>query len=169
MAEWPVWSPLLSERHMKTCLEFAKKLLKDSLTMKNEILWSDETQDWTVWPQGLVWRKPGTTHHLANTIPTVKHGSSSIIWVFFNDRDWGTGQDWGKAEWSTKPKQCSSLETILWIYLSGPARALTWTQSNISGEIWKWLSTDSPHPVWEDLHSRMGENPQIQVCKVVVS
>ena len=26
-----------------------------------------------------VWSKPGTTHHLANTIPTVKHGGGSII------------------------------------------------------------------------------------------
>ncbi|KAK3524946.1 hypothetical protein QTP86_011481 [Hemibagrus guttatus] len=26
-----------------------------------------------------VWRKPGTAHHLANTIPTVKHGGGSIM------------------------------------------------------------------------------------------
>jgi hypothetical protein len=36
--------PLLSERHMTTHLEFAKRLLKDSQTMRNKILWSDETK-----------------------------------------------------------------------------------------------------------------------------
>jgi len=29
-----------------------------------------------------VWKKPGTAHHLANTIPTVKHGSI-LMWGFF--------------------------------------------------------------------------------------
>ncbi|KAF3707862.1 Transposable element Tcb1 transposase Transposable element Barney transposase [Channa argus] len=27
-----------------------------------------------------VWRKPGTAHHLANTIPTVKHGGGIMLW-----------------------------------------------------------------------------------------
>jgi hypothetical protein len=31
-----------------------------------------------------IWRKSGTAHHLANTIPTVKHGG---------DRDWEASQD----------------------------------------------------------------------------
>jgi hypothetical protein len=35
--------PLLSKRHMTTCLEFAQRHLKDSQTMRNKILWSDET------------------------------------------------------------------------------------------------------------------------------
>jgi len=30
----------------------------------------------------VVWRKPGIGHHLANTIPTVKHGGGSIMHVF---------------------------------------------------------------------------------------
>ena len=36
--------PLLSKRHMAACLEFAKMHLKDSQTMRNKILWSDETK-----------------------------------------------------------------------------------------------------------------------------
>ena len=34
----------LSARHMKACIEFAKKHMKDSQTMRNKILWSDETK-----------------------------------------------------------------------------------------------------------------------------
>jgi hypothetical protein len=36
--------PLLSKRHMIAHLEFAKRPLKDSQTMRNKILWSDETK-----------------------------------------------------------------------------------------------------------------------------
>ena len=36
--------PLLSKRHMTAHLEFAKRPLKDSQTMRNKILWSDETK-----------------------------------------------------------------------------------------------------------------------------
>ena len=35
--------PLLSKRQMTSCLEFAKRNL-DSQTMRNKILWSDETK-----------------------------------------------------------------------------------------------------------------------------
>ena len=35
---------LLSKRHMTARLEFAKRDLKDSQTMRNKILWSDETK-----------------------------------------------------------------------------------------------------------------------------
>uniref|UniRef100_A0AAQ4QPQ8 Transposase Tc1-like domain-containing protein n=1 Tax=Gasterosteus aculeatus aculeatus TaxID=481459 RepID=A0AAQ4QPQ8_GASAC len=74
----------LSKKHMTARLEFAKKHPKDSQTMRNKILWSDETKI------GLnakrhVWRKPGTAHHLANTIPTVQHGGGSImLWGCFS-------------------------------------------------------------------------------------
>ena len=61
--------------------------------MKNKILWSDETQ---IELFGLnakrhVWRKPGTAHHLANVIPTVKlDGGSNILWDCFSEA--GTGR-----------------------------------------------------------------------------
>ena len=37
-------TPLLSKRHMTDSLEFAKRNLKDFQTMRNKILWSDETK-----------------------------------------------------------------------------------------------------------------------------
>ncbi len=60
---------------MKPWLEFTKIHPNNSQTMKKKkILWSDE-------PQFLihVWGKPSTAYHLHNTIPTVKHGGSSIM------------------------------------------------------------------------------------------
>uniref|UniRef100_A0A8C4TFN6 Transposase Tc1-like domain-containing protein n=1 Tax=Erpetoichthys calabaricus TaxID=27687 RepID=A0A8C4TFN6_ERPCA len=73
--------PLLSKRHMAARLEFAKRHLKDSQTMRKKILWSDETKIELLGVNARrhVWRKPGTAHHQANTIPTVKHGGGSIM------------------------------------------------------------------------------------------
>ncbi|KAK1786617.1 hypothetical protein P4O66_003058 [Electrophorus voltai] len=84
--------PLLSKRHKTACLEFAKRHLKDSQTMRNKILWSDETkiEHFGLNAKRHVWRKPGTAHHLANTIATVKHGGGSImLWGCFSAA--GTG------------------------------------------------------------------------------
>ncbi|KAG2455346.1 TCB1 transposase, partial [Polypterus senegalus] len=57
--------PLLSKRHMAAHLEFAKRHLKDSQTMRNKILWSDETKIelFGVNARRHVWRKPDTAHH----------------------------------------------------------------------------------------------------------
>ncbi|KAG2459808.1 TC1A transposase, partial [Polypterus senegalus] len=79
--------PLLSKRHMAARLEFAKRHLKNSQTMRNKILWSDETKIelFGVNARCHVWRKPGTAHHQANNIPTVKHGGGSIMpWGCFS-------------------------------------------------------------------------------------
>ncbi|KAG2461487.1 TCB1 transposase, partial [Polypterus senegalus] len=75
------WKPLLSKRHMAAHLEFAKRHLKDSQTMRNKILWSDETKIELsgVNARSHIWRKSGTAHHQANIIPTVKHGGGSIM------------------------------------------------------------------------------------------
>ena len=71
---------------MTACLEFAKRHFKDSQTMRNKILCSDETkiEHFGLNTKRHVWRKPGTAHDLANTIPTVKHGGGSImLWDVF--------------------------------------------------------------------------------------
>ena len=78
--------PLLSKMHMTDHLEFARRHLKDSQTMRNKILWSDETK---IELFGLnakrhVRRKSGT-------MPTVKHGSGRImLWECFSAA--GTGR-----------------------------------------------------------------------------
>ncbi len=78
---------------MKARMEFAKKHLKDSKMVTNKILWSDETKIelFGLNSKRYVWRKPGTAHHLSNTVPTVKHGGGSImLWGCFSAA--GTGR-----------------------------------------------------------------------------
>ncbi len=78
--------PLLSARHMKARME-------DSKMVTNKILWSDETKIelFGLNSKRYVWRKPGTAHHLSNTVPTVKHGGGSImLWGCFSAA--GTGR-----------------------------------------------------------------------------
>ena len=74
------WKPLLSKKHMTARLEFVKRHLKDSQTMRNKIgLFGLNAKRH-------IWKKPGT-------VPTVKHGG-----MFFSGRDWETSQDRGKDE-----------------------------------------------------------------------
>uniref|UniRef100_A0AAZ3QHS1 Transposase Tc1-like domain-containing protein n=1 Tax=Oncorhynchus tshawytscha TaxID=74940 RepID=A0AAZ3QHS1_ONCTS len=78
--------PLLSKGHMIARLEFAKRHLEDSETMRNKIPRSDETKmkHFGLNAKHHVWRKPGT-------IPTVKHGGGSImLWGCFSVA--GTGR-----------------------------------------------------------------------------
>jgi hypothetical protein len=61
--------------------------------MRNKILLSDETKIelFALNAKRHVWRKPGTAYHLANTIPTVKHGGGGImLWGCFSAP--GTGR-----------------------------------------------------------------------------
>ena len=72
--------PLLRKRHMTAHLEFVKRHVKDSENMRQNILWSNETQ---IELLGLnakryVSWKPSTAHHPSNTIPTIKHGGGSV-------------------------------------------------------------------------------------------
>ena len=88
--------PLLSKRHMKAHLEFAKRYLKDSgLNAKPHI-----------------WRKPGT-------IPTVKHGGGSImLWDVFLAA--GTGRQVGIKGKMNREKYRQILEEKPAPELSGP-------------------------------------------------
>jgi hypothetical protein len=65
---------------MTARFEFAKIHLKDSVTMRNKIIWSDETKTelFGLNAKRHVWRKPGI-------IRIVKHGGGSIIlWGCFS-------------------------------------------------------------------------------------
>ncbi len=148
--------PLLSARHMKARMEFAKKHLKDSKMVANKILWSDETKIelFGLNSKRYVWRKPGTAHHLSNTVPTVKHGGGSImLWGCFSAAGTGrlvaiegkmnaakyrdildenllqSAQDLRLGRRFTfqqdnDPKHTAKI-TKEWLFLNGPARALT--------------------------------------------
>jgi hypothetical protein len=139
-------------------LEYAKRHLKDPQTIRNKVLWSDETkiEFFGLIAKSHFWRKAGT-------IPTVHHA----VGMFYSCRDWETSQGRGKDErrkverdpwWkpapersgpktgakvhlpkgqqlSTQQRQCmSGFGTSLWMSLSGQARAQTWTRTKISGE-----------------------------------
>ena len=88
--------PLLSKKAHDSHLEFSQKASKDSQTMRNKILWSDETKIklFGVNAKRHVWRKPGT-------IPTMKHGGGSIMrWGCFSAA--GTGRRFGIGPWFLK-------------------------------------------------------------------
>uniref|UniRef100_A0AAZ3PMM5 Transposase n=1 Tax=Oncorhynchus tshawytscha TaxID=74940 RepID=A0AAZ3PMM5_ONCTS len=79
MVEWPDGSHS-SVKGTTASLEFAKRHLRDFQTMRNKILWSDETKiklcDLNA--KRHVWRKLGN-------IPMVKHGGGSIrLWGCFS-------------------------------------------------------------------------------------
>ena len=63
------WKPHLIKSHMTAHLEIAERHLKHTQTMRNKILWSDEThiELFGLNTKHYIWRKPGT-------IFTVKHG-----------------------------------------------------------------------------------------------
>ena len=67
--------------------------LGQKLWQSGEIIWSDDTKIELFELKRHVWKKPGTTHHLPNTIPTVKHGGGSIML-------WGCFSVAGLGDWS---------------------------------------------------------------------
>lgn len=73
--------PHLSAKHMKAHLEFSKKHLKDSRTVRNKTFCFNKIKIklFGFNSKVFLWRKPGITHHLPDTIPTAKHGGGSIM------------------------------------------------------------------------------------------
>lgn len=68
-------------KHVIAGLEFAKRHLRDTQTMRNKVFWSDELFNLNA--KCHVWKKPGTAHHQVNTIPKVKHGGfSNMLWEY---------------------------------------------------------------------------------------
>ena len=72
--------------------EFAKRRVKDSESMKQKILLSDETKIelFGVNAKRYIRWKLSTAHHPSNTISTVKHDGGSMG-MLFNGRDWPMG------------------------------------------------------------------------------
>ncbi len=79
----------------------------------NKILWSDETKIelFGLNSKRYVWRKPGTAHHLSNTVPTVKHGGGSIML-------WGVFQLQGQDDWLQSRER-----------LMRPSTGISWTKT----------------------------------------
>ena len=73
--------PLLRKSHMRACLKFAKRHVKESESTRQKILWSDETKIelFGLNAKCYVWQKLSKAHHPINTIPTVKDGGGSIM------------------------------------------------------------------------------------------
>ena len=182
------WKPLLSARHMKARMEFAKKHMKDSQTMMNKILWSDETK---IELFGLnykryVWRKPGTAHHLPNTIPIVKHGGGSImLWGCFSAAGTGrlvaiewrmnaakyreileenlfqSAQDLRLSRWFTfqqdnDPKHTAKT-TKEWLQ-NNSVNVLEWPSQSPDLNPTEWLSTNVHQPTWQNWRGSARKN-----------
>ena len=77
--------PLLSKRYITVHSEFAKRHLKDSQTMRNKILWSDETK---IECQASCLEE--TWHHLYGEAWGWQH---DVVGMIFCARDWETSQD----------------------------------------------------------------------------
>ena len=81
-----------------------------------------------------------------------------------SDTAWGSPSNRTMTLNKQQRQSRSGLGTTLWMSLSGPERALTWTQSNISGETWIWNGwKDSPHPAWQSLR---GSAAMFEACRV---
>ena len=85
-------STALSKRHMTARLEFAKRHLKDSQTMRNKILWSDETK---IELFSLNAKCQETWHHPYGEARWWQHHAAGM---FFSGRDWKSSQGRGKDE-----------------------------------------------------------------------
>ncbi len=124
--------PLLSARHMKARMEFAKKHLKDSKMVTNKILWSDETKIELFGLNSKI-KKAVCVEKTRHCSSPVQYSPNSEAWwwqhhavgVFFSCRDRTTGCNRGKDECGQvqgypgqKPSpECSGPQTGPKVYL----------------------------------------------------
>ena len=80
---------------MTVRLEFAKRHLKDSQTMRNKILWSDETKILVFVLNAKRHVLEETWHHFYGEAWWWQH---HVVRIVFSCRDWETSQDQGKDE-----------------------------------------------------------------------
>lgn len=89
----PRKTPLLSKKHVKARLEFAREFIDKDLTFWGSVLWSDETKIELFGSRDVsfVWRKKGQAFNPKNTVPTVKYGGGNrMFWGCFSAN--GTGK-----------------------------------------------------------------------------
>ena len=85
-ARTPRRTPLLTQKHKKSRLQYAENHINKPLKFWNSVTWSDETKLELFGPmdQRYVWRKKNEAYAEKNTLPTVKHGGGSVmLWGCF--------------------------------------------------------------------------------------
>lgn len=91
-ARTPRRTPLLTPKHKKSRLQYAKNHVDKPQRFWDTVLWSDETKLDLFGPmdQRYVWRRKNDAYKEKNTLPTVKHGGGSVmLWGCFASS--GTG------------------------------------------------------------------------------
>ncbi|KAG2470219.1 TCB1 transposase, partial [Polypterus senegalus] len=81
-------TPLLTQKHKKARLEFAKMYLRKPKSFWANVLWTDETKTkvelFGRQMSRYIWRKRNTAFQKKNIIPTVKYGGGSVmVWGCF--------------------------------------------------------------------------------------
>ena len=82
----PRRTPLLTQRHKKARLEFAKTYLRKPKSFWEKVMWTDETKVELFGKAhySTVYRKQNEAFKEKNTVPTVKHGGGSqMFWGWF--------------------------------------------------------------------------------------
>uniref|UniRef100_A0AAQ4RPP5 Transposase Tc1-like domain-containing protein n=1 Tax=Gasterosteus aculeatus aculeatus TaxID=481459 RepID=A0AAQ4RPP5_GASAC len=85
-ARTPRRTPLLTQKHKKSWLQYAENHINMPPKFWNSVLWSNETKLELFGPmdQRYVWRKKNEAYAEKNTLPTVKHGGGSVmLWCCF--------------------------------------------------------------------------------------
>uniref|UniRef100_A0A3B4ZPX8 Tc1-like transposase DDE domain-containing protein n=1 Tax=Stegastes partitus TaxID=144197 RepID=A0A3B4ZPX8_9TELE len=91
-ARTPRRTPLLTPKHKKSRLQYAKNHVDKPQRFWDTVLWTDETklELFGHMDQRYVWRRKNEAYKEKNTLPTVKHGGGSVmLWGCFASS--GTG------------------------------------------------------------------------------